>query len=127
MSAHLCSHVSFYPERGRDTWERSAKSATVIPDETLVRIAAKFRILADVSRLAILYCLWNGGEMSVGQMVEATGRSQANVSKHLKLMSEAGLLARRKKGLQVFYRLQDPLWEKICVLASNSYLKGEAE
>src|ERR1700722_10340739 len=75
----------------------------VIPDEEkLALMAAKFRILADASRLAIIHCLLTHSEMSVGQVVEATGRSQANVSKHLKLMAEAGLLARRKEGLVVF-------------------------
>ena len=93
----------------------------MIPNEkTLARLASKFRILADVSRLAIIYCLPTKGEMSVGQVVEATGRSQANVSKHLKLMADAGLLARRKKGLLVFYRLQDPVWEEICRIVSES-------
>jgi ArsR family transcriptional regulator len=61
-----------------------------------------------------------GGEMSVGQVVEKTGRTLANVSKHLKLLAEAGLVARRKEGLQVFYRLDDPVVEKICHLVCES-------
>jgi ArsR family transcriptional regulator len=100
----------------------------VIPDEEkLALMAAKFRILADASRLAIIHCLLTRSEMSVGQVVAATGRSQANVSKHLKLMAEAGLLARRKEGLVVFYRLHDPLWEKICRFVSDSILKDAVE
>jgi DNA-binding transcriptional ArsR family regulator len=46
-------------------------------------------------------------------VVEETGRNQANVSKHLKMLSEAGLVARRKEGLQVFYNLDDPLVERL--------------
>ncbi|HWE35572.1 MAG TPA: metalloregulator ArsR/SmtB family transcription factor [Isosphaeraceae bacterium] len=84
-----------------------------IPDEFLDIMAEKFRMLGDPTRLAILRALM-GGERSVGQVVEETGRGQANVSKHLKLLAEAGLVARRKEGLQVFYRLDDPLVAKLC-------------
>jgi ArsR family transcriptional regulator len=96
-------------------------------EDTIARMAARFRILADASRLAILYCLMEGGEMSVGQVGEAAGRHQANVSKHLKRLAEAGLLARRKEGLQVFYRLEDPVWEQVCRLVSSSLRSGTAE
>jgi ArsR family transcriptional regulator len=65
--------------------------------------------------------------MTVGQVVEAAARNQTNVSKHLKLMAEAGLLARRKEGLKVFYRLEDPLWEQVCRLVSSSLRKGTDE
>ena len=42
-------------------------------------------------------------------------------------MAELGLLARRKQGLQVFYRLQDPVWEKVFRLVRSSLNKGMAE
>ncbi|WP_205679026.1 ArsR/SmtB family transcription factor [Aquisphaera insulae] len=86
-----------------------------MPDELLELVAGKFQMLADVTRLAILRCLMEG-EKSVGQVVTETGRGQANVSKHLKLLAESGLVGRRKEGLQVFYRLDDPLVEKLCEL-----------
>lgn len=84
-----------------------------IPDEFLDRMAEKFRMLADPTRLAILRSLM-AGERNVTQVVEETGRNQANVSKHLKMLAEAGLVARRKEGLQVFYKLDDPLVERLC-------------
>jgi ArsR family transcriptional regulator len=61
-----------------------------------------------------------GGEMSVGGVVERTGREMANVSKHLKQLAGARLVARRKEGLQVFYRLDDPVVEKKCHLVCES-------
>ena len=79
-----------------------------IPDEFLDLMAGKFRMLADPSRLAILRALM-AGEKNVGQVVEESGRGQANVSKHLKLLAEAGLVDRRRDGMQVFYRITDPL------------------
>ena len=86
-----------------------------IPDEFLDLMAEKFRMLADPTRLAILRVLMQG-ERNVTQVVEETGRNQANVSKHLKMLAEAGLVGRRKEGLQVFYRIGDPLVEQLCEL-----------
>jgi DNA-binding transcriptional ArsR family regulator len=96
-----------------------------IPDEFLELMAEKFRMLADSTRLAILRVLIQG-ERNVSQVVDETGRSQANVSKHLKMLAEAGLVARRKVGLQVFYRLDDPLVEKLCKLVCQT-IAHEAE
>jgi ArsR family transcriptional regulator len=91
-----------------------------IPEQILDRMAGWFRMLADPTRLMILRTLMINGEMSVGRVIEATGGSQANVSKHLKLMAEAGLLVRRKEGLQVFYGLQSPVIEKLCYLVGDT-------
>lgn len=98
-----------------------------IPDEVLELIAARFRMLGDATRLAILRTLMMQGELNVGRIAEETGRGQANVSKHLKLLAEAGLIARRKEGLQVFYRLDDPVIEKVCRLVCDSVLKDAEE
>jgi DNA-binding transcriptional ArsR family regulator len=97
-----------------------------IPDEFLDLMAEKFRMLADPTRLAILRALM-GGERNVTQVVEETGRNQANVSKHLKLLAEAGLVARRKEGLQVFYRLDDPLVERLCKLVCETIVEEARE
>ena len=96
-----------------------------IPDEFLDLMAGKFRMLADPTRLAILRTLM-GGERNVTQVVGETGRNQANVSKHLKMLAEAGLVARRKEGLQVFYKLDDPLVERLCRLVCETIVE-EAE
>jgi ArsR family transcriptional regulator len=93
--------------------------APPIPDEFLDLMAEKFRMLADPTRLAILRSLM-AGERSVSQVVEETGRGQANVSKHLKMLAGSGLVARRKEGLQVFYRVADPLVERLCKLACET-------
>ena len=97
-----------------------------IPDEFLDLMAEKFRMLADSTRLAILRGLMEG-EKNVTQVVEETGRNQANVSKHLKMLAEAGLVGRRKEGLQVFYRLDDPLVEKLCKLVCETIVQEARE
>ena len=100
--------------------------AAPIPDEFLDLMAEKFRMLADSTRLAILRALMEG-EKNVTQVVEETGRNQANVSKHLKMLAEAGLVGRRKEGLQVFYRLDDPLVEKLCKLVCETIVQEARE
>jgi DNA-binding transcriptional ArsR family regulator len=94
----------------------------IIPDEFLDTMAEKFRLLGDSTRLAILRALMER-EKNVGQVVQATGRGQANVSKHLKLLFEAGLVARRKEGLQVFYWVADPVVEQLCRLVCETILE----
>lgn len=86
-------------------------------------MAGRFAILADATRLAIIHCLMKEGEQNVTQIVEATEQNHSNVSKHLRHLRNAGLVARRKEGLQVFYRLDDPLIEKLCKLVCESLLE----
>lgn len=93
-----------------------------ISDAVLELMAAKFRMLSDPTRLGILRTLM-GGERSVGQVVDQTGQGQANVSKHLKLLLDAGLLSRRKEGLQVFYRICDPMVDELCSLVCRKILQ----
>lgn len=97
-----------------------------IPDEFLERMAEKFRMLSDPTRLAILRSLMDG-ERNVSQVVDETGRNQANVSKHLKMLAEAGLVTRRKEGLQVFYALGDPLVDRLCKLVCETIVQEAHE
>lgn len=94
-----------------------------IPDQVLLLMAEKFRMLSEPTRLMILRTLMTEGELNVTQIVEEAGSTQANVSKHLKQLAAAGLVARRKEGLNVLYRLDDPVAEKICHLVCETILK----
>ena len=91
-----------------------------IPEEFLTLMAVKFRMLGDSTRLAILHSLMGSVEMNVSQIVTATNRNVANVSKHLKQLAEGGLLSRRKEGSFVLYRMNDLVVEKICTLVCDS-------
>ena len=81
--------------------------------EQLERVAGQFRALAEPTRLAILQEL-KGGPRSVSRIVEAVDTSQANVSKQLRLLFEAGLLDRRRDGTQVIYSISDPAIFELC-------------
>ncbi len=99
-----------------------------LPDELLLLVAEKFRMLSDSTRLAILRCLMDGKESNVSEIVARTGRELANVSKHLKMLAEARLISRRKEGSFVLYKLDDPVLQKICSLVCDSLRRDlEAE
>ena len=85
----------------------------LLSDQALDLVAMRFRSLGEPTRLKILRLL-EGGEMSVGQLVERLRCSQANISKHLKVLVEAGVLSRRVQGTSVFYAISDPIITKVC-------------
>jgi DNA-binding transcriptional ArsR family regulator len=86
--------------------------------EQLERVAGLFRAFAEPTRLAVLQEL-KSGEMSVSSIVERLDTSQANISKQLKLLHEAGLVTRRKQSTQVFYSIAEPIVFQICSLVCD--------
>jgi DNA-binding transcriptional ArsR family regulator len=86
-----------------------------ISREALEQVAERFRVLGEPTRLRLLEAMRHGAQ-SVGDLVEATDAGQANVSKHLRLLRDAGLVGRRRKGTTVFYHLADPSVLQLCDL-----------
>ena len=88
-----------------------------LPEELAELIARRFRALADPMRVRILDLL-RDQELSVSALAEELGAGQQNVSKHLAVLVESGMLARRKQGTHVYYRIADEgvfaLCEQIC-------------
>ena len=82
-------------------------------------VAARFKVLSDPMRLRILQNL-EAGETSVSALTEAVEATQPNVSKHLKLMQDAGLLARRQDGNTVYYSIADPTVFELCEVVCSS-------
>ncbi|MCX6969771.1 MAG: metalloregulator ArsR/SmtB family transcription factor [Verrucomicrobia bacterium] len=75
-------------------------------EEAIEMIAARFRVLGEASRLKLIMAL-EDGEKNVSVLVAITGQTQANVSRQLQALTEAGILVRRKEGLHVIYRIAD--------------------
>jgi DNA-binding transcriptional ArsR family regulator len=71
-----------------------------------IAIADRFRLLAEPTRLRLLDLLGNG-ERSVGSLADELGCTQANVSKHLSLLADAGVVGRRRDGLHTYYCVID--------------------
>jgi ArsR family transcriptional regulator len=82
-------------------------------------VAQRFRALGDPSRLALLQALMEG-ERTVGELCLVCPTSQANVSRHLALLHEEGVLARRKDGQHVHYRIADASISQLCELVCGS-------
>ncbi len=97
----------------------------LIPEEQIGAAAKRFKLLSETVRLELINQLHIHGELSVQELVEATGHRQANVSKHLLMMARTGLLGRRKDGLNVFYSISDPSVPGLCLLATASARRGE--
>jgi len=90
-----------------------------LSDAALRMIADRFKVMADPLRLKILHALWDE-ERSVGEIIAATGALQANVSKHLGVLQQAGLVSRRKDGLNVYYRINDRTVFELCEVVCAS-------
>lgn len=88
-----------------------------LPDELVELIARRFRVLGEPMRIKLLDRL-REGDASVNELSEALDASQQNVSKHLTVLAEAGILGRRKQGTHVYYRIIDEgvfaLCEEVC-------------
>jgi ArsR family transcriptional regulator len=106
--------------KSRNLQSRSTRSkAADLSPEAFELIAARFRALAEPMRLRILHAL-GGDEMSVTEIVDATGAGQANVSKHLGVLLDAGIVARRKEGLNAYYSVADDSIFRMCELVCSS-------
>lgn len=81
----------------------------------LQRVAEQFKTLGEPSRLKLMNLLFDG-EASVGELVERSGLSMANVSKQLQQLYQLGWVARRKVGISVVYGLSDERAFALCDL-----------
>jgi len=87
----------------------------------LTLVANFFKVLSEVSRLQIL-CALKSGAQNVSEIITATGLGQANVSKHLKILSQAGIVSRYQKGVCVYYQISNPFIFELCDLVCNTLL-----
>ena len=88
-----------------------------LPDELVELIARRFRAVGDPTRIRLLDQL-REGEQTVNELAARLGAGQQNVSKHLTVLADAGVLGRRKDGTHVYYRIVDDgvlgLCEDVC-------------
>lgn len=81
----------------------------------LEQVAAYFKVLSELSRLQVL-CVLKSGPKNVGEIMTATELGQANVSKHLKILMQAGIIKRQPRGVTVYYEITDPIIFELCEL-----------
>jgi ArsR family transcriptional regulator len=79
--------------------------ASVLDEDAAEELAGAFKVLADPARLRLLSLIAAAGEVCACELVAPLGRSQPTVSHHLKVLHDAGLLDREKRGSWVWYRV----------------------
>ena len=90
-----------------------------LPDGALVEVAAYFQTLAEPTRLQILNIL-RSGERNVGELAQMCGFTAANVSRHLALMTQHGLVERQSRGTSAYFRIADPSIFELCDLVCGN-------
>jgi DNA-binding transcriptional ArsR family regulator len=88
-----------------------------LPDPLIELVAQRFRVLGEPMRIKLLDRL-RDGESTVGELQEALGATQQNISKHLGILHSVGMISREKRGTSVAYAISDPsvfdLCEQVC-------------
>ena len=88
-------------------------------------VAKRFRMLGEPFRLRLLQQLQTG-EKTVNQLVAALDGNQPNVSKHLALLYDSGLVGKRREGTSVVYAISDPMIFKLCDLVCRNEAQKSA-
>ena len=97
-----------------------------LPDPLVELIAHRFRVLAEPTRIRVLDCL-REGPATVAEVQAGTGASQQNVSKHLGILHEAGLVNRVKEGNRAYYSIADESLFEMCETVCGSLRRQVAE
>jgi DNA-binding transcriptional ArsR family regulator len=90
-----------------------------LPDEALQQVAAYFQALSEPTRLQILNLL-RQQERSVGELAQLCGYSSANVSRHLALLTQHGLVRRESRGNSAYYSIADASVYALCDLVCDN-------
>jgi ArsR family transcriptional regulator len=94
---------------GPSTMNAIAEKIVLITNEDdIFNASHSLKAMAHPLRLKILCILGGAGEVSVQDIVEQVGTSQSNISQHLSILREKGILAARKDANKVYYRVADP-------------------
>jgi DNA-binding transcriptional ArsR family regulator len=117
MNASIQSNARRGAQRSRPTLTR----------EALELVAVRFRAMGEPLRLHLLQEL-EGGERSVSALAESVESTQPNVSRHLKILQDAGLVKRRQQGTTVYYSIADEMVLELCdVICSRLRDRLEAQ
>ena len=90
-----------------------------LPDEALAQVAAYFQALSEPTRLQILNFL-RQGERNVGELAQLCGSSSANMSRHVALLTQHGLVRRESRGNSAYYSIADESVYALCDLVCGS-------
>ena len=94
-----------------------------LPEALVELIARRFRVIGEPMRIRLLDHL-RGGEATVQELTETVGASQQNIWQHHGVLHDAGTVARRQEGTEVFYRVVDEGVFELCESVCGSLQRG---
>ncbi|MFB6261072.1 MAG: ArsR/SmtB family transcription factor [Thiohalorhabdaceae bacterium] len=95
-------------------------------DENIEQASRSLKAMSHPLRLKVL-CTLNDQELSVQEIVEEVGTSQSNISQHLGIMRDKGILKARKNANKVYYRVGDPRTLKLISLMREVFCPFEED
>lgn len=107
MNEYSCG-FAITSTRPTDMSAAAEKVVLITNEEDIIHASHSLKAMAHPLRLEILCILGGSGEVSVQDIVEQVGTSQSNISQHLSILREKGILASRKDANKVYYRIADP-------------------
>ena len=90
-----------------------ADAGGIESDAVFESAAEVFRVMSAPMRLKIISCLCNG-EKNVTQLLEEIDTTQPNMSQHLNTLYQAGVIGKRREGVQIFYRIVNDRVVTLC-------------
>lgn len=94
-------------------------------DKMIDLVARRFQVLGEPCRLRILQALEHGPK-TVNQVVARLQGNQPNISKHLQILFDCGLVSRKRAGNSIFYSIADPVVFRLCELVCRSAARRAA-
>lgn len=107
------------PTPGEFDYSPAMAPARPLSDRARELVAARFRALGEPMRLKILERLFRS-PASVGEILDAVGGTQANISKHLSVLRSGRLVAGHKAGNRIVYSISDPAIERLCAIVCDA-------
>jgi DNA-binding transcriptional ArsR family regulator len=108
-NSHETGFEGIYQGRSIHTEQMLAVRRNVLATDTAMRIASLFAVLSDPTRLQVVYALLRAqsGELCVGDLATGLGRDDTTISHQLRVLRNQQIVAMRKVGRIVYYRLVD--------------------
>jgi len=83
------------------------RARPLLPEETAAELQALFKVLANSTRLRLLHAIVRNGELCVGALADEVGMRPQAVSNQLQRLADRGMVATRREGNNIFYRIVD--------------------
>ncbi len=97
-----------------------------LPEALVELIAQRFRVIGEPMRIRLLDAL-REGPMTIAELTEALDATQQNVSKHVGVLAQAGIVGREKDGTRVRCFISDPTVFELCELVCGGLREQVAE